>query len=111
MSSYRKAVVVSLLALVALAGLAVAQSEGPGQPKSDPLEGVVNINTATADQLVILPRVGEALAQRIIEYRAKAGGFKKVEELMQVRGIGERTFESFKSHLAVSGPNTLKART
>jgi competence protein ComEA len=101
----------ALVMLAALACAGLAQAQAPAAPQQDDrLEGVVNLNTATIEQLVLLPRVGEALAKRIVEYRTKAGGFKKVEELLQVRGIGERTFDGFKTHLAVSGSTTLKSR-
>ncbi len=70
--------------------------------------GVVNINTATADQLTLLPRVGPALAQRIIEYRDSNGRFKATEELILVRGIGETTFEQLEPFVTVEGDTTLK---
>ena len=57
---------------------------------------VVNLNTATATQIATLPGIGEKAAQRIIEYREKNGGFKKVEELMNVKGIGEKSFLKLK---------------
>src|SRR4030095_411882 len=53
---------------------------------------VVNLNTATATQIATLPGIGEKAAQRIIEYREKNGGFKKIEGRMYVKGIGEETF-------------------
>jgi competence protein ComEA len=49
----------------------------------------VNLNTASAAQLEGLPGIGKAMAERIVEYRQKSGGFKKAEDLMNVRGIGE----------------------
>lgn len=63
----------------------------------------ININTASQAELQKLPRIGEVVAQRIIEFREKNGKFKKIEELMKVRGIGEKTFDNLKDLITV-GP-------
>jgi competence ComEA-like helix-hairpin-helix protein len=68
----------------------------------------VNVNSADALQLALLPRVGPSVAQRIIDYRKQNGPFKKVEDLMLVRGIGEKTFLLIKPYVAVAGETTLK---
>ena len=60
-----------------------------GQPAAGEL---IDLNQADAAQLESLPAIGEVTAARIIEYRQENGGFKKIEELMNVRGIGERSF-------------------
>lgn len=73
-------------------------------------EGVVNINRAEEDQLMFLPRVGPALAGRILEFREENGDFEQPEDLMLVRGIGEKTFELMKPHVVVSGDTTLKEK-
>ena len=63
---------------------------------------IVNINTASATEIATLPGIGAKTAARIIEYRQKNGPFKKVEELMNVRGIGEKNFLKLKPQLAVT---------
>jgi competence protein ComEA len=64
----------------------------------------VNLNTATAADLEKLPGIGPATAARIVEYRQKNGAFKKAEELMNVQGIGEKTFLKLKSLVTVAPP-------
>jgi len=61
----------------------------------------VNLNTATLEELQKLPRVGPKVAQRIVDYRKQNGSFKKIEEIMKVRGIGEKTFARMKDMLTV----------
>ena len=76
------------------------QSNKPA--KNTPAPGSININTATATELEALPGVGLALAARIIEHRQKAGGFKKIEDLMNVKGIGEKMFLNLKPLIVVT---------
>ncbi|HNU82232.1 MAG TPA: helix-hairpin-helix domain-containing protein [Thermoanaerobaculia bacterium] len=70
-------------------------------------EGKVNINTASVEQLQLLPRIGPAVAQRIVEHREKNGAFKAATDLMLVRGIGEKSYELLAPYVATSGATTL----
>jgi comEA protein len=64
-------------------------------------EKKININTASLVELQKLPRIGEKVAQRIIDFRKKNGKFKKTEELMKVKGIGEKMFNRLKDLITV----------
>ncbi len=70
-------------------------------------QAMVNINTATVQELQLLPRIGPSTAGRIVEFREANGPFQAIEELMRVRGVGERTFELLKPYLALEGETTL----
>jgi competence protein ComEA len=83
------------------AGAPAAKAASPG--KSVSASAPVNLNTATQAQLEALPGIGPSAAQRILEYRQKNGSFKKIEDLMQVKGIGEKSFLKLKPLITV-GP-------
>jgi competence protein ComEA len=69
------------------------------------LEGVVNLNTASMDELRLLPGVGPARVRNILAYR-RAHPFRTVDELARIQGIGRKTVRRLRLHLAVSGPST-----
>jgi competence protein ComEA len=96
----------AMLAMLVL--LLAAAVVGAAEGKSS--KGVVNINTANAQQLQLLPRVGPALASRIIEFRETNGPFKRVEELVAVRGIGEKSLEQLRPYVVTKGDTTLKEK-
>ena len=91
-------------ARIGLSAEALAKAEQEQQPAP---KSTINLNTATIDQLTTLPGVGRKTAELIIEYRTKSGGFKKIEELMNVKGIGEKTFLKLKP-LVSAPPKTDK---
>jgi competence ComEA-like helix-hairpin-helix protein len=92
---------VLLLALFVLPSLAppIARAE-----KSQ-LEGVVNLNTASSDELGLIPGVGPSRIRNILAYR-KLHPFRSVDELARIKGIGRKTVRRWRQHLAVSGPST-----
>lgn len=75
--------------------------EDPSGPQEVLVEKSVNINTATLEELDRLPGVGPAIAQRIIDYRERNSGFYDIEELMDVSGIGEKTFAKLEPYITV----------
>ncbi len=99
---------VSFLAIAVLATMSPSVA-GAAQQKSGPRAGAkpavtsaININSASAAQLEALPGIGAKTAARIIEYRQKNGPFKKIEELMNVRGVGEKNFLKLKGQIIVT---------
>jgi competence protein ComEA len=99
--------VATLLLLGPSAVTASAQTKAASRSSAKPASNVVvNINTASAAEFTALPGIGEKTAARIIEYRQKNGPFKKIEELMNVRGIGEKNFLKLKPQLAVAPAKT-----
>lgn len=92
----------AVIALVLAASLPALAGDAP--------QGVVNVNTATAEQLQLLPRVGPALADRIIEFRQSNGPFGSVDELVAVKGIGERSLAKLEPFVTTQGATTLNAK-
>lgn len=90
------------LVLIMFLSLGIAGTTAQDSPK--PATGgtqTINLNSATVPQLETLPGIGRSTAERIVEYRQKNGGFKKVEDLMNVQGIGEKSFLKLKPLVTV----------
>jgi competence protein ComEA len=87
---------------VALAlALALPLSAAPNRTSRAP-QRPVNLNTATVTELMQLPRIGQKTAERIMAFRKQHGGFQRPEELMNVKGIGEKAFAKLKPFLATA---------
>jgi len=96
---------VLVLALLTAFGLALAGSS-LAEEASPRLVGTVNINTATPEQLELLPGIGEARARAVVSMRKQRGGFKSVDELTQVKGIGEAALAKLRPFARVQGKTT-----
>jgi competence protein ComEA len=97
--------VMVMLVILGLGGAAYAAQDAPRRAASTAkasASGPLNLNTANAAQLEALPGIGKSTAERILEYREKSGGFKKIEDLMNVRGIGEKNFLKLKPLITVT---------
>jgi competence protein ComEA len=111
-----RSALVLIAALVFISSPLVAQSAAPkaqtggGRATKPPVTAtvisteVVNLNSATAAQIATLPGIGPKTADLVVQYRTKNGPFKKIEELMNVRGIGEKSFLKIKDRLTVAAP-------
>lgn len=94
------------LALTVIVSFAAAST--PAAPTSTAATAAaankININTAQVSELAKLPRIGDSIAKRIIEYRTKNGAFKTPEDLMKVSGIGEKTFAQIRNQITIVAP-------
>jgi competence protein ComEA len=95
MNTTIKSLGLALLLVLPLAatGKEPAKHKAPGHP--------INLNTATATELTQLPKIGAKAAERIVAYRKQHGGFQRTEDLMSVKGIGEKSFLKLKPYLTV----------
>jgi competence protein ComEA len=99
--------------LIATYPQAAAAAQGNASTRSGAkpaVTGAVNINSASTTDLEALPGIGAKTAARIIEYRQKNGPFKKIEELMNVPGVGEKNFLKLKEQITVAAAKTDRAQ-
>jgi competence protein ComEA len=102
MRSYLLAAVTVLAVLMGASSELMAQDPGSATPARP--AALVNLNTATVEQLTALPGIGARTAQLIVEHRQKNGPFKKAEDLMNVKGVGEKSFLRLKALVSVAAP-------
>lgn len=86
---------------VPVAGAAPADGSSAATTADSDNSGLINLNTATQEELETLPSIGEVRAQAIIAYREEHGGFRTTDELMEVSGIGEKIFADIAPHITV----------
>jgi len=97
------------LALLTAFGLVLAGSS-LAENTSPRLVGTVNINTATPEQLELLPGIGESRANAVVAIRKQRGGFKSVDELTEVKGIGEVALERLRPFVRTEGKTTAELK-
>ena len=79
----------------------------PSKRTPKELSGKLNVNTASEEQLMLLPGIGPSMSERIVGYRTKNGNFKRVADLRKVKGIGYKTLKKLEPYLDVKGDTTL----
>ena len=96
--------------LVALAlALLLVASQAPAVGSKAAPSGVVNINTASSEELQLLPGVGRVRADAILATRKERGGFKSVDDLVAVKGIGQSMLERLRPHVTLQGKTTARS--
>src|SRR3954464_8667555 len=98
------------IAQPSIASPQAAKSTGATRAKAT-ATNPVNLNSASGAQLQTLPGIAASTAQRIVDYRQKKGSFKKIEELMNVKGIGEKSFLKLKPLITVGPDDEDRARS
>lgn len=93
------------LALVLLSSALVAATQAQAAPR---LTGVVNVNTASVEELELLPGVGEARARAMVALRKERGGFKSIDELKDVKGIGDAGLARLRPYVRIDGKTTAR---
>jgi len=104
--------VIAVCVMIAFAVVPVLaqEKEEAAQPKKPAIEGKLNINTATAEQIDMLPGMSKRKAAAVVEYRTKNGKFKTLEDLMKVPGIKQKKIDKIKDYVIFEGETTLKAK-
>lgn len=87
-----------------------ADDAPPARPGKKDVTGKLNLNTATEEQLMMLPSIGPSKAERIVTWRKKNGGFRRIADLRRVKGFGYKTFKRLEPFLDVKGETTLAPR-
>jgi len=101
---------VGVVAMVAFLAFGASEALAKRPVTKKEVSGVLNLNTATVQQLDQLPGVGAKAAKRIADYRAKTP-FKSPAEVAGIKGFGKKKFEKLKPYLSVTGPTTLVVKS
>ena len=99
---------VLVLATVLVFGGWPLDAQRATKPPAPASTNIINLNSATASQIADLPGIGVKTAELIVQHRVKNGPFKKIEEVMNIRGIGEKSFLRIKERITVTAPKSEK---
>jgi len=104
MKQFKKGSILSCLlvfSLLVMPVMVTGQANGSKAAKTEVAGKLININTASAQELVVLPRIGEKIAERIVAYRKENGLFKRKQDIMKVKGIGEKLFTQIENRITI----------
>ena len=104
------ALVVAVTMFFTLAVPLIAYADPPAAAAGPSPDGVVNLNTATPEELARVPGIGPARAEAIVRLRDRVRAFRHVDDILRVRGIGRMTIRAMRPYLALAGPTTLMSR-
>lgn len=96
-------IIILVVALVSAVPMFAADGDAASQP-------VLNVNSASIEQLMLLPRIGQKTAEQIVAWREQNGPFKKTTDILQVKGIGDASYELLKPYLVLEGETTLSVK-
>ncbi len=107
----KRTAIIILVVLLTFGFSALASAKDASLEKTIPvLEGKINVNTATAKELKLLPGIGEKTAANVIEYRTQNGNHTETTSLLKVKGIGKKTLEKINEFIIFKGETTLAKR-
>lgn len=108
LSNSERRVLFSIIAILLVGSIAGFLRPTPGEKPEKTTTLPININSASTEDLTILPGIGEVTAKKILDYRIKNDGFKTKNEIMEVNGIGKAKFEKMKDKICVEKQSEVK---
>ncbi len=96
-------IIVLIVAIVATFPGFAADGDAAARP-------VLNVNSASVEQLMLLPRIGQKTAEQIVAWREQNGPFRKTTDILQVKGIGDASYEMLEPYLILEGETTLSVK-
>jgi competence ComEA-like helix-hairpin-helix protein len=111
LSDSERRVLIFIIIVLLVGSLAGFFHPTPAERTKSPTTFPISINSATEEELILLPGIGKVMAKRIVEYRIKNKGFKTKDEITRVKGIGKIKFEKIKDKIYIEKPEEVKKIT